>query len=515
MALSDEWMPVAGARPHVSPLETSSSSTTPLAPRLTVTTPSGSCDAAGLNTPTHFPSARSAPGRGGHEPPDPLPERRLDLGAVHELSDVRRADLLLALGDQHEVHGRLFPRAADRVQRREERCLGPLLVPGAAAHDHLAEALLVHDPCLERRRGPLRRVELLDVVHEVEPDSLRGARIEHGEHARLAVGGHDRDRLKARVAKELRHALGSRGGVEALGRDRRERAPVLKSLHGLVVALGDLALDGGEVVRGAGGARGRGRERQDEECGNDARAAIGSGHRSLRGPGTRSDRIPGWGGRTDRTKRSAQSTPGRRGRSSGTGGRGSRGRRARERGYPNRSDRGSQKGSSRPIARKIPRISAACGRRETSSRRDAYQVVAIVQSWSMVTSGRSGTRRASHHARTLSSDRKKSMFAQVKTRSSHHCDAGTRQWNSHVDGSGPSMPTSRTSGSPDSSHRECTRPGRWSAAGTPRASHAQLAKYVVPPTSTRCCVGTPENGGAMRIEAPSASSSSRRWPRRS
>src|SRR5215468_2342125 len=100
IALSEEWMSLAGPRPHFSPLETSSSSTTPLAPRLTVTTPSGSCEAAGMKTPA---------------------QRRFDLGAVDDLPDVRRADLLLALGHEHEIDRQLPPGAADRVQRGEER----------------------------------------------------------------------------------------------------------------------------------------------------------------------------------------------------------------------------------------------------------------------------------------------------------------------------------------------------------------------------------------------------------
>src|SRR5881397_1066913 len=56
-------MSFAGPRPHVSPLDTSSSSTTPFAPRLTVTMPSRSCDAAGMKTPAVLRSAASTSGR--------------------------------------------------------------------------------------------------------------------------------------------------------------------------------------------------------------------------------------------------------------------------------------------------------------------------------------------------------------------------------------------------------------------------------------------------------------------
>ena len=87
-------MSFAGPRPHFSPLETSSSSTTPFAPRLTVTMPSGSCD------------------RRRHEHADAFRERRLHLRLVHDLPDVRRTNLLLALRDQHQVHRHLLARAA-------------------------------------------------------------------------------------------------------------------------------------------------------------------------------------------------------------------------------------------------------------------------------------------------------------------------------------------------------------------------------------------------------------------
>ena len=89
--------------------------------------------------------------RRGHDDADRLLERRHDLGVRHDLLEVRGADLLLALGDEDDVHGHLLARALDRVQRREERGLGTLLVDRASAHQHLPEAWLVDDRRLERR----------------------------------------------------------------------------------------------------------------------------------------------------------------------------------------------------------------------------------------------------------------------------------------------------------------------------------------------------------------------------
>ena len=123
---------------------------------------------------------------------------------------------------------------------------------------------------------------------------------------------------------------------------------------------------------------------------------------------------------------------------------------------PNLSERGFQKSPSRPRSANILTISSGLGRREFSCKRVEYHVVASVHSWAMLTSGRTGVSCAAHHSRTSSSDRKKSMLLQVKTMSSHHFAAGTRQWKSQSDGSGPCRPTLRRYGSPDCSQREWT-----------------------------------------------------------
>jgi hypothetical protein len=153
------------------------------------------------------------------------------------------------------------------MERREERRLGTLLVDRAAADDRLAEARLVDQARFERRRGPLRGIELLHVVHEVEADRLLRAGVECGEDARLAVGvEHDR-LLEPGVACELRHVLGACRVVAVLGGDRGERDPLLQALHRLVVAFRDLVSDVGEVV--GEGVRG-GEEDECRDGGGDA-----------------------------------------------------------------------------------------------------------------------------------------------------------------------------------------------------------------------------------------------------
>ena len=50
--------------------------------------------------------------------------------------------------------------------------------------------------------------------------------------------------------------------------------------------------------------------------------------------------------------------------------------------------------------------------------------------------------------------------------------------------------------------------------GMPNESQAQLAKYFLSSTITTCWVGTPENGGAIRIDSPSGSNTKTRSARK-
>ena len=115
--------------------------------------------------------------------------------------------LFLALGYEDQVHRCLLPGSANRVQGSQECRFRTLLVDCATAHDDLADARLVDDPRLQRWRAPFGRVELLDVVHEIEPDGLLRSGIQGGEHAGLAVGLENFDFLESGIARQLRHVL--------------------------------------------------------------------------------------------------------------------------------------------------------------------------------------------------------------------------------------------------------------------------------------------------------------------
>ena len=84
-----EWTSFDGPRPHFSPLETSLQLD----------------DSLGAEVHLDRAVGRLAAQR--DDDADALAERRFHLGLEHDLPEVGRADLLLALGDQHEVDRQL------------------------------------------------------------------------------------------------------------------------------------------------------------------------------------------------------------------------------------------------------------------------------------------------------------------------------------------------------------------------------------------------------------------------
>jgi hypothetical protein len=83
--------------------------------------------------------------------------------------------------------------------------------------------------CGRRRERPLGRIELLDVVHEVQPDGVRGARIERCEDAGLALGLDHRGLLETGVARQLGHAFGAVREAAVLRGNRWRGDPVAQA----------------------------------------------------------------------------------------------------------------------------------------------------------------------------------------------------------------------------------------------------------------------------------------------
>ena len=238
-ALLLEWMSLSGPRPHFSPVTVSSHSMTPLAPSAIVTTPSGPWAAEGMKTPVHRDSAFATS------------------GLADDLRKVRRADLLLALGDEDEVDRELHARAAVGMDGGEERRLGALLVHGAAAHEDLPEPGLVDDRRVEGRRGPFRGIDLLDVVHEVDADGSRRPGVERPEHAGLSVRRDAHRALEAGVREHADEEVAALVHPPVFGGDRRLAHPGLEPRDRIRVALVDLGVHAREVPGRGGCSRAR------------------------------------------------------------------------------------------------------------------------------------------------------------------------------------------------------------------------------------------------------------------
>jgi len=186
----------------------------------------------------------------GHENAHDFPERGLDLRTPHDLGEMRRADLLFAFSHHDQVDRQFLPGATDGMQSRQKRRLGALLINGAASNQHFAEAGFVHHARFPGWRRPLRRVNLLHVVHEIEPQCPRRSRIERGKDSGLAVGGNFRDLLEACIAKHLHGELATFVHSAILRGNRGLLDPRLEPEQGFVMPLGDLRTYGAQIIFG-------------------------------------------------------------------------------------------------------------------------------------------------------------------------------------------------------------------------------------------------------------------------
>ena len=232
--------------------------------------------------------------RGGrHEDSAALGQGRLDVGSADDLRKVRGADLLLPLGHEDQVDGELPVRAPEGVQRREEGGFRALLVDGAASDDDLADARLLHDRGVPRGRGPLGRIHLLDVVHEVERQSAGSSGVEDREDSGLPVGWHSLGAGEARVLQELNHELAALRHPAVLRRDRGLVDPLLETLDRFVVALLHLREHGREA--GISGRR-RSHPSRDRESGGAGGGALEESSSVHAGSLSGAGRDPGAGG---------------------------------------------------------------------------------------------------------------------------------------------------------------------------------------------------------------------------
>ena len=174
----------------------------------------------------------------------------------HELAQADVHPLLVALGDEDEVHGQLTCHRLDRHQRIPIGELRPFRVRRAAPNQHLLIWRLLDEPAFERRRFP--RIGLCDrhrVVLPVDRDRPRRAFVALGIDDRIAwrapLG--EADVIDARflapeLLEEPLHHLGRLGNALAAVRDARLTDPLLQVLDVVVDVLIDVGEDLFEIV---------------------------------------------------------------------------------------------------------------------------------------------------------------------------------------------------------------------------------------------------------------------------
>src|SRR6185503_12766803 len=125
----------------------------------------------------------------------------------HDLMEVGGTNFLLTLRHKNKVYWKLSPCGADGMKCGEERCLRAFLVHRATADDHLAKPRLVNNRGIPRWRRPLRRIHLLDVVHEIHADGLTRSRVESCEDAGMTFGWNFGDDAETSVAQQAHHQI--------------------------------------------------------------------------------------------------------------------------------------------------------------------------------------------------------------------------------------------------------------------------------------------------------------------
>src|ERR1700719_1387062 len=193
-------------------------------------------------------------GREWHEDSGAFAQGSLHLGTVNNLRKMWRPNLFFAFRDKNKIDGEFFPRAANRVQSREECGFRALLIYRSAANDDFAEAGFVHHSGVERRRRPFRGVRLLYVVHEIQADGSRRTGVERRENAGLPIRGYFAYLTETGVAKHVHGEFATFVHTAIFRSDGRLANPGLQALHAFVVTLGDFGVDSVKVSRGRVGA---------------------------------------------------------------------------------------------------------------------------------------------------------------------------------------------------------------------------------------------------------------------
>src|SRR5438876_4843319 len=121
------------------------------------------------------------------------------------------------------------------MERSQKRRFRAFLVYRAATNNDRSKSGSVDEFGVPRRRSPLCRVSLFHVVHKVETQGARSARVEGCEDARLAIGGNLCDLAKAGIAKHADGEITALIHPAILRSDGGLPNPVLEPLYSCIV----------------------------------------------------------------------------------------------------------------------------------------------------------------------------------------------------------------------------------------------------------------------------------------
>ena len=156
---------------------------------------------------------------------------------------MRGDNLLRAFAHESEIHRRHAAGSVDRMQCSEKRCLWSLLVHCTASNNNFPKSGLVDQSSFKWRGRPLRRINLLHVVHKIKTNRLGRAIVHHCEDTRLSFGWDLRDLRKARLAQHVHHQPAAFLHPTILGGNRRLANPGLQTLDVFIMLLLNLRDD--------------------------------------------------------------------------------------------------------------------------------------------------------------------------------------------------------------------------------------------------------------------------------
>ena len=164
--------------------------------------------------------------------------------AGDDLGEVGAADLLLPLGDEHQVDGEGSGHGQDRFQGVEPEAVGAPGVVGAPGDDDQGEGGLGDQIGGEGVVGPGLTGHGLDVVHAIVDQGFRCTDVQDSPNTGVTVGLHEFHFLAAQVPVVVHQELGTFADADVLGADAGLAEVLPQFFYVLVPVEPDVVVDG-------------------------------------------------------------------------------------------------------------------------------------------------------------------------------------------------------------------------------------------------------------------------------